>query len=50
MENKPLEEILTGIVMKANPVTTVQSPTEKDQNLFGSLPMTQSKQATRLSY
>ena len=33
MENKPLEEILTGIVMKANPVTTVQSPTEKDQKL-----------------
>jgi len=34
MENKPLEEILTGIVMKANPVTTVQSPTEKDQKLI----------------
>ena len=50
MENKPLEEILTGIVMKANPVTTVQSPTEKIKNLFGSLPMTQSKQAIRLSY
>ena len=33
MENKPIEEILTGIVMKANPVTTVQSPTEKDQKL-----------------
>ncbi len=33
MENQPLEEILTGIVMKANPVTTVQSPTEKDQKL-----------------
>ncbi len=33
MEDKPLQEILTGIVMKANPVTTVQSPTEKDQKL-----------------
>ena len=33
IEDKPLEEILTGIVMKANPVTTVQSPTEKDQKL-----------------
>ena len=33
MVDKPLQEILTGIVMKANPVTTVQSPTEKDQKL-----------------
>ena len=33
MEDKPLEEVLTGIVRKANPVTTVQSPTEKDQKL-----------------
>ncbi len=34
MKDKSLSEILTGIVMKANPVTTVKSPTETDQKLI----------------
>jgi len=33
-ENKTLAEILTAMVMKANPVTTVQEPTETDQKLI----------------
>ncbi len=33
-ENKTLAEILTAMVMKANPVTTVKEPTETDQKLI----------------
>jgi serine/threonine protein kinase len=33
MENATLAEVLTGLVMKANPVTTVKNPDEKDQKL-----------------
>lgn len=33
MENATVAEILTGLMMKANPVTTVKSPSEKDQKL-----------------
>lgn len=33
MENATTAEILTGLVMKANPVTTVKEPSEKDQKL-----------------
>ncbi|XZE20185.1 hypothetical protein SH449x_000043 [Pirellulaceae bacterium SH449] len=32
-ERKPLREVLTNLVRRANPVTTVQSPTEKDQKI-----------------
>jgi len=32
-DNKTLGEILTAIVMKANPITTVKSPSELDQKL-----------------
>jgi len=33
-KDKPLSEILTAIVMKANPVTTVKTPDEADQKLL----------------
>jgi len=33
-QNKTIAEILTALVMKANPVTTVKSPSEKDQKLI----------------
>ncbi len=33
-ENKTLSEILTAIVMKANPITTVKKPSEDDQKLI----------------
>jgi hypothetical protein len=33
-ENKTVGEVLTAVVMKANPVTTVKSPTETDQKLI----------------
>jgi hypothetical protein len=33
-EDVPLEEVLTALVMKANPVTTVTSPMESDQKLL----------------
>lgn len=33
-ENKTLAEILTAMVMRANPVTTVKEPTEVDQKLI----------------
>ncbi|WP_425618493.1 protein kinase [Anatilimnocola sp. NA78] len=33
-KDKPLAEILTAIVMKANPVTTVKTPDEADQKLL----------------
>jgi hypothetical protein len=32
-EKKPLRDLLTALVRRANPVTTVQSPTEKDQKV-----------------
>ncbi|MFN7877035.1 MAG: protein kinase [Pirellula sp.] len=32
-EKVPLRELLTALVRRANPVTTVQSPTEKDQKV-----------------
>lgn len=32
-EKAPLRELLTSLVRRANPVTTVQSPTEKDQKV-----------------
>ncbi len=32
-ENKPFREVLISLVRKANPVTTVQNPNEKDQKL-----------------
>ena len=32
-EKAPLRELLTALVRRANPVTTVQSPTEKDQKV-----------------
>lgn len=32
--DKPLGEVLTAMVMKANPVTTVKAPSEKDQKLL----------------
>jgi hypothetical protein len=34
MENAPLADILTGLVRKANPVTTVKDPSEVDQKLI----------------
>lgn len=34
MENTPLAEVLTGLVRKANPVTTVKDPSEVDQKLI----------------
>jgi tRNA/tmRNA/rRNA uracil-C5-methylase (TrmA/RlmC/RlmD family) len=33
-ENKTVAEVLTSMVMKANPVTTVKVPNEKDQKLL----------------
>jgi archaeosine-15-forming tRNA-guanine transglycosylase len=33
-ENKTVAEVLTAMVMKANPVTTVKVPNEKDQKLL----------------
>lgn len=48
MENATTAEILTGLVMKANPVTTVKVPSEKDQKLVwivGPDPVDPSKQA-----
>jgi hypothetical protein len=33
-EDKPFAEILTALVLKANPITTVKSPTEADQKLI----------------
>jgi hypothetical protein len=32
-ERTPLRQVLTNLVRRANPVTTVQSPTEKDQKI-----------------
>jgi hypothetical protein len=32
-EKAPLRDLLTALVRRANPVTTVQSPTEKDQKV-----------------
>jgi hypothetical protein len=32
--DKPLKEILTALVMKANPITTVKAPNEADQKLI----------------
>jgi hypothetical protein len=34
MKDKTVEEILTAMMMKANPVTTVKSPTEEDQKII----------------
>jgi hypothetical protein len=34
MDNKSFAEILTAVVMKANPVTTVKTPDEEDQKLI----------------
>jgi hypothetical protein len=33
-KDKPLAEILTGLCMKANPITTVKEPSEEDQKLI----------------
>jgi len=32
--DKPLKEVLTALVMKANPITTVKAPNEPDQKLI----------------
>ena len=34
VDNKPLSEVLTAMVMKANPITTVKEPSELDQKLI----------------
>jgi eukaryotic-like serine/threonine-protein kinase len=52
MENATTAEILTGLVMKANPVTTVKVPSEKDQKLvwvIGPDPADPSKQAVLIT-
>lgn len=33
-DNRPVKEILTAMVMKANPITTVKAPNETDQKLI----------------
>ena len=33
MENATISEIFTGMMMRANPITTVKEPTETDQQL-----------------
>ena len=33
-DRQTVAELLTGLVMKANPVTTVEAPTEPDQKLI----------------
>ncbi|MEQ8786453.1 MAG: protein kinase [Pirellulaceae bacterium] len=58
MQDKSIAEILTAMVMKANPVTTVKEPTEEDQKLLwvldptakGAILVTTRKAAKREGY
>jgi hypothetical protein len=51
-ENQTVADILTALVRKANPVTTVQDPSEKDQKLVwlvGADPENPSQQAVLIT-